>query len=416
MTAPTTPVAAAAFREVGIGTAEQVHSAELDCVQANLAVLADHHHGPATHLRMGAETVFRPRSSGTGGLPTVEPTLDAHLATAARVLGLAVHAYTVGADAAEILEQAERTGETVYVVADAFHLPWVPYHRRQHMSHSFLLSFDGTSVLVTDAYRNVTPWGEAQPGQWRMTPAEFAATLPDAAVAVLLRPVALPAAPAPSATHGGPAEVGLYMSRYASHPDRVEALRRLCLETWLLARTRKLAVRYRAAAGLPERPGTREWLRSWDALCEQVFLACRRVERGRAEPVGALDRLAGLLAAEPGHVAGPAGGREEHTEHEEGRREHDEAGDGVGTALYDLVARTAATLLGTDVRTLSDSTSLDTLPGFTSFLAVELVERLETDLGIEFDAADLVPEVICRLDGLVAAVRRSGPATRKDPA
>jgi hypothetical protein len=66
----------------------------LDCLQANLAVLADRHHGPGTHLRLGARLHFSPTtaepadtpadpSAETRALPTVEPTLDAQLAASA---------------------------------------------------------------------------------------------------------------------------------------------------------------------------------------------------------------------------------------------------------------------------------------------------------------------------------------------
>lgn len=51
---------------------DSVHTGLLDCVQVNLAVLADHHHGAGTHLRAGAALDFRTWKR-PDGLPTVEP-------------------------------------------------------------------------------------------------------------------------------------------------------------------------------------------------------------------------------------------------------------------------------------------------------------------------------------------------------
>ena len=65
-------------------TAPSVRAELLDCVQSNLAVLADRHHGPGSHLALGAVLRFTPRP-GPDGLPTVEPSADSQLAAVADI-------------------------------------------------------------------------------------------------------------------------------------------------------------------------------------------------------------------------------------------------------------------------------------------------------------------------------------------
>ncbi|MFF5019731.1 acyl carrier protein [Streptomyces sp. NPDC001165] len=375
-------------------TPHGVHAAELDCVQANLAVMADHFHGIGTHLRLGAETSFRPRTAdGEGGLPTIEPTLQEQLDRAVRLLGLTVREHRHAVTGAELMALAERSKGPLYVVADAYHLPWVPYHGRQHMAHSLLLSRADGAVLITDAYRNATAWGEAVPGQWRLSPEEFAGAVPDGAEMVLFGGGALPTPPDPAAEPADPAVLRRYTDGYAEHADRAQALGRLCLETWLLARSRRLAVRYRTALGLPMPAGTEDWLKSWEALCGQVYVAFRRIGRGHAEPPGTLERLTELLSQEAEFLPGGP------------PRTVTADGD---SALREEIAGIAADLLKTDPRALLAGLAFHQAPDFSSFRVVEIVERLEAALGVEFDAADMVPEVLCHLEGLVAAAHRAG--------
>ena len=118
-----------------------------DCLQVNIAVLADRWHGADTHLRLGSTLRFRP-VTGDDGLPSVERTAEEYLADAQRGLGITVRALhrTPAADRL-------RPAEGCYVVSDAYHLPWVPYFEQRHMDHSFLAEADDVDgVQVLDGY------------------------------------------------------------------------------------------------------------------------------------------------------------------------------------------------------------------------------------------------------------------------
>ncbi|MEV4439439.1 hypothetical protein AB0K09_10510, partial [Streptomyces sp. NPDC049577] len=272
-------------------TADPRFRAELfDCVQVNLALLADRLHGPGTGLRLGATLRFRP-APGPDGLPTVEPTVEHHLGEAARHLGLTVRTplrTTSGVDV--------RPGEGCYVVADAYHLPWVPYFGQRHLEHSFLAAPGpgAGTVTVTDAYHNETPYGSARPGTWTLDAEEFEAAVRGPVLVAELAAGPLPAAPAPGTDLAGEAATDAYADAYARHPDRAAALHRLTLETWLLARSRALHAAYTdtVPGHWPEAAAFQERVRAWNSLTEQVYMAYRRVERGRAEPPGLADRLA----------------------------------------------------------------------------------------------------------------------------
>ncbi|MFJ4525657.1 acyl carrier protein [Streptomyces sp. NPDC088810] len=392
-----------------------------DCLQVNLAERADHWHGPGTALRLGAVLRFRPAtavpsvsvpSADASGLPTVERTAAQQLDDARRYLGLAVRSVDHGCPFGAV-----PPGEGRYVVADAFFLPWVPYHRRQHMDHSFLLlpgEGGRGAVCVRDGYLNDTPWGSARPGVWRLDRAALA-DLDTVGLSVDLAPAEpspLPP-PVPVLDLAGEEETDTYVTAYEQHPHRTAALRRLTLETWLLGRGRELhaafLARY-AAGGVTER--VREHVTAWKTLTEQVYLAYRRVERGRAEPVGPLGRLRELLLADPGVFARPdsdvvPAARPDDTAAGTGC---EVPGRGAGDPRA-VIASVAAETLGADPAALLAGASLSELPEFNSFRIVELVERLEERFRIEFRADDLVPENLRRVDDLHRAVERATPAS-----
>jgi hypothetical protein len=264
----------------------------LDCIQANLAVLADRHHGPDAHLGLGAALRFAPRR-GLYGLPTVEPALGAQLTEAYRWLGLFPGREWRCVPGPNLADLVERHG-TLYAIGDSYLMPWLPYHRRRHMEHSFLVEPADPPgaglVTVTDAYHNQTAWGLASPGRWEVEPAE----LPAATLVLALRPIDGAATVAPSRALG---DAGDYLLAYARYPDRRRALERLAVETWLLARSRKLHAAF-LAAGRPADPALDAHLAEWDRVAGHTFLALRRVERGRPEPPGLLPSLGAVLAAD----------------------------------------------------------------------------------------------------------------------
>lgn len=363
-----------------------------DCLQVNLAVLADRWHGAGTHLRLGATLHFGPEI-GANGLPTVERTVEQHLADAQSALGIAVRALHRTPATADI-----PSTEGCYVVSDAYHLPWVPYFRQRHMAHSFLAEADGTGdVNVVDGYHNETPWGSARPGLWTLPAQDFIAAVPSPALIAELAPAAEGPGPAAAALDlAGPEAIDAYIDAYAQYPDRNTALSQLTLETWFLARSRKLHAAFRAEFGPSPDSAVDAHLRAWGSLTEQTYLAVRRVERGRTEPPALLPRLREQLHADSvvfGNA--PAAG------------DIAESPSAVGAGLRGTVAGVAAAVLGTEVEPLLNGQFLSDVPRFSSFRIVEIVERLEEELHFEFDAEDLVPENLHDIDAICAIVRRS---------
>ncbi|MEU6546994.1 hypothetical protein [Streptomyces sp. NPDC046859] len=372
----------------------------LDCLQVNLAWLARAEYD-VSPLVLGARLRFAPRDDGPGRLPTVEAATDTHVERTAGALGLSVtDRHTL----------PPRTGTppagpgTVYVIADAYHLPWVPYHGHAHMDHSFLLGRDASGrVVVHDGYHNDTPYGPARPGTWTLTEGELAEALPDGA-RVYRTTRTGPPQDATAVVPASAAAIESYVRAYREHPDREEALARLTLETWLLARARRLHAAHRAADDGPA-PAVEEHLTAWGKLAEQTFLAHRRVQRGRPEPVGPLERLAELLHADARVFTAPSPARQAVP-----------AAAGAGTAgtgspdtdaLRTAVAEEAAAVLRVPAAELLAGRPLTEIPGFGSFRMVDIVERIEERLDIEFDAADLVPENLHDLDGLCRITARA---------
>ncbi|MER6472401.1 acyl carrier protein [Streptomyces collinus] len=377
-----------------------LHAELLDCLQVNLAWLARTEYG-VSPLVLGARLEFAPRDDGPGRLPTVEPATDTHVERTAGALGLSLTDRRSLPPGTAALPAGPGT---LYVIADAYHLPWVPYHGRTHMDHSFLLDRDPSGrAVVRDGYHNDTPYGPARPGTWTLTEAELARALPDGARVHRTARAGLPQ-DATTVTAPPSAAIGSYVRAYREHPDREQALGQLTLETWLLARARRLHAAHRAAAGDPA-PAVEQHLRAWGKLAEQTFLAHRRVQRGRPEPVGPLAGLADLLHADaqvftapcPAHTAVPtaAGVVPAGT------------GSPDTNALRTAVAEEAAAVLRVPVAELLAGRPLTEIPGFGSFRMVDIVERIEDRLGIEFDADDLVPENLHDLDGLSRITARA---------
>ncbi|MZF84750.1 hypothetical protein [Streptomyces sp. SID5643] len=264
-----------------------VRTGMLDCIQANLALLADRWGEPLRHLALGAHLRFRPRP-GPDGLPTVDPPPQTHIRQARALIGL-VPRHVHHDLEPEALRALSRRTPVVYAVGDTHDMPWLPYAGRARMEHSFLVSGEAGEACVEDAYDNETAWGPARPGRWRL-PWE---QLPTARTAVEFTAPAAYRAPRPAVALDDP---GPYVQAYAAHPDRLTALRRLTSETWLMARARHLHAAYREHRG--ESPDTHEHLRRWDRLTATAFIALRRAERGRPVPDSLLPDLAAALHAD----------------------------------------------------------------------------------------------------------------------
>jgi acyl carrier protein len=341
----------------------------LDCVQANLAVLADRFHGRDTYLRLGAVLRFAPDSRG---LPTVEPSVDLHLADAERLAGLSIAGRWSNVDEHNLVRLAREHGR-LYVLADAFDLPWVPYYRHRHLEHSFLLEVHGNTATVTDAYHNETQWGRALPDSWEYRLAKL--ILPNRAEVIrFARGELAEIQPEVEFT----STVESYVDAYREPLHRSAVLEHLTMQTWLLARSRKLHAAYR-------RLDVADHLVRWDRIVEQTYLAARRVARGRAEPPGLLDAIGAMLTAdrEIFHIRTPS--------------TSDIAGE---------VARVVAEVLQLGEPPAPDA-ELTQFSTFSSFRIVEIVDRLEQQFHIEFAADDLVPELLHRVCDLCDLVLRA---------
>ncbi|MER7625342.1 hypothetical protein [Streptomyces sp. NPDC126503] len=391
MTAPVVPRAA---------PPEDLRAELMDCLQVNLAWLARAEYG-VSPLVLGARLEFAPRDRGPGRLPTVEADTGTHVERTAAALGLSLtDRHTL----------PPRTGippagpGTVYVIADAYHLPWVPYHGHAHMDHSFLLGRDASGrAEVRDGYHNDTPYGPARPGTWTLTEQELGEALPDGARLHRTTRAGIPQA-VTEAVPAREAAVAAYVRAYREHPDREEALAQLTLETWLLARARRLHAAHRAATDGPA-AGVEEHLAAWGKLTEQTFLAHRRVQRGRPEPIGPLERLAELLHTDARVFTTPSPAGE--TTPATGGTGTAGTGSPDADALRTAVAEEAAAVLRVPAAALLAGRALSEVPGFSSFRMVDIVERIEERLGIEFDADDLVPENLHDLSGLCRITTRA---------
>ncbi|MGH8791170.1 MAG: acyl carrier protein [Stackebrandtia sp.] len=353
-----------------------IEADSLDCLQANLAVLADQFHGARTHLRLGARLAFAP--SFDAPLPTVDPGLDGRLSEAAAVLGLRARQRADLLDGAQLLRRIAQDGP-LYVVADAHKLPWTPYFRRRHIDHSFLLLSDA----VVDAYHIDTPEGSARPAR---LPLDEAAISPLTAAAARIEPCALEPLEHIGVTAPDPATIDAYVAAYRDAADRVEALEQLTAEIWLLARARRLHARWapdqRAAAHAD----------AWSQLSDAVYLAKRRVERGRAEPPAWPQQLSRLLHAEIG-LAGPPG-----------------AVDRARQAVVSV----AAQVLDVDADKLAAAASLADFPMFNSFRTVDIVEQVEQELATELPPDTMVAENLHYLDKLAVLFARGASDGRRD--
>jgi hypothetical protein len=280
-----------------------VSAGALDCMQANLAVLADRQH-PGVHVALGAPLRFTRAGQAE---PTVAATLDDRLAEAANLLGLRVTARWDGVDGSRLRELAGDHAP-LYVVADAYSMAWVPYAGQRHLDHSFLLlRADSRQALIADAYQTSTPWGETRPGVWQVTAAGLDAAAGSGAIVVTLG-----AGPPPrldagaillsnaAAMSAALADIDRYVAAARTTAGGRQALERLVLDVWLLSRSRLLHAAWLATLG--DRPAAAaaaaEHAQAWLRLSALAFVAERRAQRGQAASPAVVDQLDGLLHAD----------------------------------------------------------------------------------------------------------------------
>lgn len=383
-----------------------LQSTALDCTQANLAAVADCHH-PGVHVALGAPLRF------TLG------TLDDRLADAADLLGLRVAARWDGLDGASLRDLAA-DHSPLYVVADAYSMAWVPYRGQRHLEHSFLLVRAGPSqALIVDAYHNNTEWGEARPGVWRIPTAELDAAA-DGATAMTFDVGSPPRldveailAGNAAAMETASADIERYTSAARAELDHHQALERLVLDVWLLSRSRQLHAAWLACLdGRPdEAAAAAQHAEAWMRLATLAFVAERRARRGQAVSPTLVDQLHDLLRQDvllARRLASDTAG---------GPRPF------VTDELKSAVLDELKSITGRKDGSLDAETELRSLPGFSSFRLVGLIERAEKRLGLQLDPDDLTAESLrtvsslCEMFGRAArrqAAARRGAATRRE--
>jgi hypothetical protein len=381
----------------------------LDCLQTNLAVIADSWYGENAHLALGADLGFR-TDVGPSGAPVVVASLDRRLAEASELLGLHVAQRWDGIDGPRLRDLARERGP-LYVVADAYGLGWLPYAGRQHLEHSFLVVGEGSSYLIVDGYHNSTQWGEARPGVWRLTAAELDHAVPTATALVVTaagRP-ALDAADVRRAVARSLAEAAPAIDRYVGALRQLfsdpRIVTQLVLDIWLLGRSRGLHVAWLATTGtVPQEAlaAAAAHADDWRALTARSYLAMRRAQRGGALPGAVLDELAALLHGDLRLVHGLAPAEDRTPAHHVSQADEPE--------VRDVVVEELGAVLRVGGADLTGQRPLRALPGFSSFRLVEVIERIEARLGIEVDADELTVDNLQHLDSVhglfVRAVRK----------
>lgn len=358
----------------------------LDCLQTTIALIADRTHGTGAHTALACRWRFPSR--GRGGSVGAQPTLEDRLDDAAELLGLRFREPRGPLTAAQVRQLVD--GEDIFVVADSYDLPWLPYAGQQHMPHGFLLASAGTGYTVVDAYHNDTEWGPSRPGVWSLSPDGLARALRNGVITVAVRA----AGPRPSLhpsrvladnaerARAAAAAIEQYAANLRARADRVEVIEAMVLDIWLLGRERALF-----ACWLGDRPGAAEVAaraQEWQNLASVSYLTLRRVRRGQAASTGVIDGMVDLLYADAELVAGLAD-------------RPVVAENAVREAVLDALRES----LSIDDATIRGAGSLRALPGFDSFRLVEIVERVERRLGtpvLEVSVNDLRDvDGLCRL-------------------
>ncbi|BCJ67438.1 acyl carrier protein [Polymorphospora rubra] len=399
----------------------------LDCLQVNLAAVADRAAGPGAHLALGAPLRFV-TTAGPLGLPVLTASVERRLDEAAGLLGLRVDRRWTGVSGADLRELARDHGP-LYVVGDAFTMPWLPYAGHEHMEHSFLLADAGPQCVVADGYHNSTRWGDARPGVWRLPAADLDAAVP-AATAMTLTVAAAPEVDRAAVLRENAADLAAAQTAVDDYLDRIRAragepavAAQIVLDVWLLGRSRALHAAWLAAtathppdAAATDPPGDRTGelaahADSWLALAGQSYVAMRRAARGGAFPAAVLDRYAELL-----HTDVVLAGRLVA-----GAAAPPPSADGVvGPAAVDpariraVLAAEFGAVLGLEPEAVAGR-PLRELPRYNSFRLVDVIERAEERLGVQLDPDDLTVTALRDLDSLCGVFGRARPVPEGVP-
>ena len=309
----------------------RVDSAHLDCVSVNLALLLACEGVADVRTPFAHEWALRLVDGGRDDIaPDLPPRSQPR--SLERFTGYAPRRHPVGSLAEAVTAwRAELSGgRPVLVEADAFSLPWVPYHGREHMSHGFVVDGIGAGpdpVLdVVDPYENNTRWGRAAPtttsirssrladavrgGSWTVVVPAGGARTADPEIEIVRNCASIVAA-----AGDGTAD----RLRAAAGDTSVSGLHRLALWGWLFTRARELHLLWLGAApddaGATVRPFAHvlgaEVVPRWRRLQEVTYIAVRRAEAGRSVPDSVPSALADVLDAEVAVARSVIGTRQE---------------------------------------------------------------------------------------------------------
>lgn len=361
-----------------------------DCMQVNLAALAERRNGLQYRFALGKMLQFKPRI-GSDGLPTVEPSERDYIFAAEQWLGLRLVDRQNIQSVSQLHSMAEKYG-CLYVIADAFDLRWVPYFTHKHMDHSFLIELEGAGFLIADNYCNETQWGAARPGSWSMSHLEVDELCSAGIQAFAFEPQTPPSVPLSlkMSMVSYRREVSAYLSAYRQHPSSIEALERLTLETWLMARSRRLYVAWYGDSFPVSNTLISEHLAGWRSQVEHTYIAYRRSARGGGSSAAVLDRLARLLEID-GQIF-------------------------FLESLRNQIALATAQVFEVSVEEILNGTVFSSFATFSSFRVVEMIEFIEDQVGFSFNPDDLTPENLHSIEGLCRIAFREAKESLNEPA
>ena len=365
----------------------------LDCLQSTVAVVADDAHGRGTHLALGCRWRFPTR--GKDGTVGVQPTVAERMAQAREIFGFRVDPLAGPVDAPALRRLADDTGR-LYVVAEAYDLKWLPYARAtvryREMPHSFLLEKADHGYTVVDAYYADTEWGVARPSAWTFSAAELDEAIAGPGTAIRMVAASAPPAIDPAAViahnaavarAAGP-EIDAYLDKARVALENSEGITRLVLDIWHLCRERLL---YTVWLGdHPTAAAVRSAAEAWQRLAARSYLASRRTRRGIRPDVALLKDMARLLHSDIALMSSLGDGAPALGDSE------------IAAVVHEVIGG----ILQLDAATIASTTPLRQLRGFDSFRLVEIIDRVESVLGLEFppgaSADDLVDVAgLCRL-------------------
>jgi hypothetical protein len=372
----------------------------LDCIQTGLAALADRHHGSGAHLVLGARLGFTVR----GNPPSVEVPVEQRLAEARELTGLRVVEHRDGLDGPALRRFAADAGP-LFVVGDAFGMAWTPYRGQRHLEHSVLLVPSDDRFLVVDPYHIETEWGVARPSVWRLSIADVDSAFTPGASAMAvnadcqpeLDTAAILARNAETLADAEP-EITRYVAMVRAGLDPGDALDQFVLNVWLLGRSRLLHATWLATVDLVPAPLAAEAddrAQDWLRFTAESYVGMRRAQLGSPLPPSVVERLAELLGGDIEFAARLA------------------RAVAVSPEIRVTVEQAVRTVLRLDNGALSAAQAFRALPNFNSFRLVDIVELVETTLGVRLDADDLTGDALHDVDSMALLFARAARRARR---